>query len=990
MLLNVFTSNLQKLVLNTEVKYTRRAKEKETLGTRRRGDIYVEAVRGLDNFSSHDTYSKKAIEDANIMINDDGIQRPASPAEIHQMELNKNFIPKAYRDKVLSNERKIIIDTYVEGNDYYRMLAGLPSVNESSDQYFRLTRSEAKKYHIPYDEDESESNQTPIHMLSDEEIFRLKDGGYLSKLIEANPDKRYLKFLGYDRVHIAEAREALNFDILQVNVDIIPDGIYDTYLETYEECREYFMTILYNTDLGEKYAMYDNFIGLCIMLMTIQRCAAKCFKRGISRDFYDWIFIQNLYDSYNVPFLKSLPMQYHMLIIKNLNRLLQYKSTDKVLFDLCSLLGYSRMVISKYFLVKEHRLDKDEKPLFYYKLEDSRYKNCPKCGMDNDPNAKICMNHTCNQDLTNVKVRGSYRIVEDAEKMYDVYFQAVDIKEENIPLGILDKTNRVDYYETIENDPYWWEDDMVESMKYEEAYSYIESKYISLNYMYKMTEMLFELSYAYRLFIDKYEDIEKWTVKLNRVSDDAYFKLFDVIIYMVALTCKANGFSNYVITTPTMIGHIYGFNFNHEEIKAISDIISNNYGKIDPTIIAYIYTLLHTDKTTDDEEEFEVFRESLNENYSDNIEAYVNYKIPSYKSDDDKTTNTKNKQRDTLRKNITKKVESILKCTDATNANISFDILHSYNDDIVNKMYETKDIDEYNLYKKIFKITMVTEAQTSMFTYTDENGEIQTYKSYLDYLEDNASLLAASVRNIDKDEIGEMMDHVINKLEWLLAKMTDKDGNTNASLKYAFFLNDNNIPVVRAIVELVKFFKSYTVDLASLNIIYLFDSKFYNNIKLIDDIEDVEVNIIPEEELNTLYFDDSAFITKLTYFINKYKLKECKWGHGNIRLEEKVYEGDDFIIHSSIHDLYSEYNIYDSLGDQIGILKVDNKIRYKDYITNINSSMRLNSKLKFKDSCYLTYIDPTEEDWLYTDSGDEMYVDKVDEHWLKEHIEDSE
>ena len=98
------------------------------------------------------------------------------------------------------------------------------------------------------------------------------------------------------------------------------------------------------------------------------------------------------------------------------------------------------------------------------------------------------------------------------------------------------------------------------------------------------------------------------------------------------------------------------------------------------------------------------------------------------------------------------------------------------------------------------------------------------------------------------------------------------------------------------------------------------------------------------------------------------------------------------LLHVNVGQHYNLYGLLSLLATAYFVFfeKQRNKIRYKDYITNINSSLRLNSKLKFKDSCYLTYIDPTEEDWLYTDSGDEMYVDKVDEHWLKEHIEDSE
>jgi hypothetical protein len=74
-------------------------------------------------------------------------------------------------------------------------------------------------------------------------------------------------------------------------------------------------------------------------------------------------------------------------------------------------------------------------------------------------------------------------------------------------------------------------------------------------------------------------------------------------------------------------------------------------------------------------------------------------------------------------------------------------------------------------------------------------------------------------------------------------------------LEYLFILTDTNSPVFKSLSELLKFFKSYTVDMTSFNILYLFDSRYYNMIKLISDIKSVKVHIDYDEKTHTSHSD---------------------------------------------------------------------------------------------------------------------------------------
>ena len=53
--------------------------------------------------------------------------------------------------------------------------------------------------------------------------------------------------------------------------------------------------------------------------------------------------------------------------MKNLNSLLKYKSSDKVLYSICELLGFGDINILKFYLSKVHKMDSNGNPIFLYK-----------------------------------------------------------------------------------------------------------------------------------------------------------------------------------------------------------------------------------------------------------------------------------------------------------------------------------------------------------------------------------------------------------------------------------------------------------------------------------------------------------------------------------------------------------------------------------------------------------------------------------------------
>ena len=797
MIMNTIIKDIKNLVNNSIIKIDSIAKQYETLESITDSDRYISAVQKTDRFDLYSTFDIDAVGDA--FRNENG-EITISEELQFQYANNPYVIPIQYRDKVLNKQREYIINEYIEINNYYRMLNGRPNIESDESEFITLTEDQLNRSNIV--------NHGYIHNFSNDEIYKVEESGVLDEIIAQYPQYRYLRHLGKNKVDIVTARITNNFGILKINNESIPDYFYNKFLQIYEECRQYFMTVLYIQSYSNSYKLYDNFIGLCIMFMTIQRLVSNIFKFGIEREFYDWSFIQNLYKTYNVPFVDTLPIEYHIIIIKNLNNLLRYKSTDKVLFDIASLLGYERIKIFKYFLVKKHKLNQNEEPLFFYKQ---------KIDIEGNP--------VFNSDGTPV-------LVEDLERMYDIYFQKVDLNTDNLPAALQDTENGIDYDETILDDPYWYEDANLTEMKYNEVYNYVETKYMSLNLMYKMTDMLFELTYAFRMMIDKKDELDNIMVSLPKIYLDTDFKLFDVVIFMIALMCKLNGFKDGLITTPSKISHLYGFNFNTDSINRIKSIILDNKKIVDQDLLEYFNNL------------------TINE---------------------------------------------------ADDVNNLFIKIRDYNNLIIDKMRNSNNIDEYRLYKKIFNISMASETQTHMFKIKkyDNNGNVigeTIAKTYTEYLEYASPILAEIVKNTNTSEISSMMNHLISILNDIVE-----------SMEYLSIINDNNNPVFNALVSLIKFFKSYTVDIHGLNIIYLFDSKYYNMLKFVEDIHMIKVNMDIDGTLNQLYTDDMCKIgVQLGNYKDKYDLKDICRSYLSISVFDKNKE---FFMKDMINDMdkYIEY-----------------------------------------------------------------------------------
>jgi hypothetical protein len=840
---NTVFNDIRKIIDNIEIKFSGIAATFEPLEVKKLADRYVSAKLQQDSFATYFKFTTDVLHAAGI-------------TNVDLIELclqNKYNIPANLRDTVVLLQRQKILNEYVEYNNYYRKLAGLPNYKDTDLIY--ISDELAAQYNF--------NNAIPIHEFTDSQLYILEMSGDLQAIKDLYPTKLYLNYIGRYKIDPSVARPARNFSIIRYFKDSTVT-ITETFIEIYDQCREYFMNVVYIPEFSNRYKYYDNFIGMMILVMTIQRFLSLTFKRGIIRDFFDIQYVKYLFESYKVPFIEALPIEYQVSLMRKLNILLQNKSTNKVLFDLCEILDFGDMEIYKYYLIKQHKLDINENPIFVYK--------------------------TIQDD------QGNDIVVEDKEAMFDFYFQKVNVKDSNIVTAIRNTSNKLSYDEVTLDDPYWIEDENLYNRIYDEEFNLVETKYFGLTAMYKMTKMLFEVMYFFRMILDKKNQLNNVFVYLYKITGDKPIKIFDSIILMCALFCKKNSMVGNVLYSPTKIMSVYGFNFK-EDFDKIRQFVLANPKLVKPSILNY---------------------------FSD------------------------------------------LDINNPNDVNRLYDVIHDFNDFIVEQMSSTQDLDTYKAYQTIFKSLMVTMEATETFNKSDGNMA----NTFMEYLQDQNIDLYNFVLTLDKTQCSTYMEHVLRRINKLVV-----------DLKYFYIINDNNL-LLEALKTLIAFFKSYTVDLAAVNIVYLFDSRYYNKIKLLKKIHLIKT-LEKNDLLNIVYMDNFSMQKDMLpkdyldhyekpyyYLTNQYNDLSLKIPFHDKMTYNKLYPVLD-ILNLNYNDIIKSVDkLFTALKDKYIYLKElakYSKDLYNKELQTINERNSVNKNNKYSNDVLLYNTQTTSKQTLYKD-----------------------
>lgn len=439
-------------------------------------------------------------------------------------------IPIEKRDLFVKQQMSYIIRNYEEHNNYYRMLNGLPDL-EDTDCFYNT------KY-----PDISDEN-TPLHKLDISQLYALEAKGYIQDLINGNPKKEYLNHLTDKKIDIYTARSSEDYAILWIKPSTYTT-LYNDFKETYNQCRYMVLNVYYMKSLETKNTEYVGFIGMVILFSTIIQIHRKFLDADITRDFYDEDSLRYVYDSYGVPFYPQIPIDNHKEIVKNMNILISHKGSSKVFYDLFDIFGFERMEIFKFYMMKIHKFQ-DGKPVFIKKSD------------------------------------GSY----DLRAMYDVVFSKVSL-DSDPSSQLIDQRNHVGYNNLTSGDPYWINDEDLMNKLYSEEYNYMESKYLGIQTTFNLMKIIYETSYYFKLIIDNRRTLEGTAVYNNSIHANS--NLFELVVYICALITRKFGFAGNIPADPHEIGKVMGFNFKDDIMVLKQNISENDYLKNDAQLLNYL------------------------------------------------------------------------------------------------------------------------------------------------------------------------------------------------------------------------------------------------------------------------------------------------------------------------------------------------------------------------------------------------------------------
>ena len=434
--------------------------------------------------------------------------------------MDNSLIPKQYRQLLLDKARNFYIENYEEENNYYRRLAGLPDVGD--------TGIDLNADDIPGNISTYVDFSKKLHEQSKEVLEALEACGYLDTLYEDNPDKKYIRHLSKRKISIYNARKGTKFSTLYVGECDAPE-VKNRFTELLNLNETIFLRSYYDEAYAYKSDYYDKFMIMMIILQTVTDCITDMPEYIIRKDVFDLRTIQYMFESSGVKFFPDIPLRYQVTLVKNLNRLIKYKSTDKCLVDIVSLFGFDNIEVFKYYMLKDRNVGSD----------------------------------------------GNYVTDEDKEKEYSLKFIKVPVGD-LVDDHLKDNASIFEYDTTVAEDQYWDADYDHKELKgkiLEHEFNIIRSKYYSINSIYSMEQYTFQMTYFLNILFNN--DLDKELLEIQVPYIGCTGNIVDLFIFMYALAHVYYGTEDIIIDKPDKALKILGFNFD-ADMAELSDYISKS------------------------------------------------------------------------------------------------------------------------------------------------------------------------------------------------------------------------------------------------------------------------------------------------------------------------------------------------------------------------------------------------------------------------------
>lgn len=457
---------------------------------------------------------------------DDGV-RVFSDAQIEDIMYDPTKIPDQYKDSLLEFCRSYYIENYDERNNYYRSLAGLPPYpgtvynikRERSDSQYNIYIYESD---FPSDYDTSHIDFTkPIHEQSANDISILETNGVLDSIIAEYRgfNYSYLRYLGYKSISIYKARKAIKWEILYIPT--VEQLVQQRFEELYNINRNIYLKRTYQDAMSLGSNHYDESLILLLLCQTFNDLVVDVPEWYIRRDIFDIRSVQYFLESFGVEFFEEIPLKYQVAIVKNLNKLIKYKSSAKNNNDIIDIFDLDGTYIYKYFLYKKKKNETSSEDIDNYDLEFIKAKQ-------GDSFDKYIENNI-------------YRYKYDDITLHDKFWDGV-YKEWN---NSSDKSFKERLHEDVRDDHIKDVDYTVEG-----------TKYMSIDYEIDMSQYKYQVQYFYNMILDSGIITDDLKIIVPSISSSTELEVSNLFILLYLLTMVYDGFPDTVIRPEDRTSHL--------------------------------------------------------------------------------------------------------------------------------------------------------------------------------------------------------------------------------------------------------------------------------------------------------------------------------------------------------------------------------------------------------------------------------------------------
>lgn len=453
--------------------------------------------------------------------------------EVEAILENRNNVPASLRDRLLKFAKKYYVDNFEEKNNYYRSLMGLPPypgtayniIRERADENYNIYvyRSD---FPSNYDTshiwpDEEDTSPVYIHELDPLDISILDQEGFIDQLIEdyRGFNYSYLRYLGYKAINIYKARKAIKWEILYM--PRVEQLVQQRFEELYNINRSIYLKRTYQEAMSIGSDHYDESIILLLLSQTFNDMIVDVPEWYIRRDIFDLRSVQYFLESYGVEYYDVIPLKYQIAIVKNLNKLIKYKSSTRNNNDIIDLFNLEGTFIYKYFLYKK-KINKNEGD------DPSNY---------NLEFIKVKQGEPFDKYIENSIYRYSY----DSFTLQDKYWDGVYKEWGNS----YDKTFKERLHEEVK-------DNHIE----EADYTVTGTKYMSVDYEVDMSKYKYQVQYFFNYLLDSETDTKDIKIIVPTVDISTEVEISNVFIMLYLLSFSYDNMPDTVIRPEDVNSHI--------------------------------------------------------------------------------------------------------------------------------------------------------------------------------------------------------------------------------------------------------------------------------------------------------------------------------------------------------------------------------------------------------------------------------------------------